>query len=313
MRRMLPLVLTLALAAPASAGTGGLDVPPTNGPVTGDGGGAVFKAPKKKKAPARKRKRKTRRAARGPVLTSFAIRARRLYLMGSPATVSFRINGRSSLRAVRLYLVPAGSRTPASTLKLGPLARGTDHRVRVTGTENGILAQGDYTVRVGAKDARGRRLRRAAGISSTGTLAYLHHRFPVAGPFSYGGADARFGAARKGHRHQGQDLSAAEGTPVVAPRGGIVKAVQYQASGAGHYVVLKASGEDRDYVFMHLMTGSIPVRPGQAVRTGQRIGQVGNTGRSFGAHLHFEIWTGGGWYTGGQPIDPLPLLKAWPR
>ena len=29
-------------------------------------------------------------------------------------------------------------------------------------------------------------------------------------------------------------------------------------------------------------------------------------GRSFGAHLHFEIWTGGGWYTGGRPVDPLP-------
>ena len=312
MRRTLPFVLMLALAAPASAGTGGSDVAPGNGPVTGDGGGAVFKAPKKK-APAKKRKRKARRAALGPVLSSFAVRSKRLYLMGTPATVSFRIGGRSSLRDVRIYLVPVGVRTPASTLKLGPLARGKVHRIRVTGTENGILAQGDYTVRMGAKDARGRRLRRAAGISSTSALAYLHHRFPVTGPFSYGGADARFGAARKGHTHQGQDLAAAEGTPVVAPRGGTVKAVEYQASGAGHYVVLTASGEDRDYVFMHLRTGSIPVLPGQPVRTGQQIGQVGNTGRSSGAHLHFEVWTGGGWYTGGRPIDPLPLLKAWPR
>ena len=312
MRRTLPLIAMLALAPPASAGTGGSDVPPTNGPATGDGGGAVFESPKKKAA-AKKRKRSKRRAARGPVLTSFAVRSKRLYLMGSPTSVSFRIGGRTRLRDVRLYLVPIGSRTPASMLKLGPLARRTDHSIRLTGTENGVLPQGDYTVRVGAKDARGRRLRRAAGISSTGTLAFLHHRFPVAGPFSYGGADARFGAGRKGHRHQGQDLAASEGTPVVAPRGGTVKAVQYQASGAGHYVVLKAAGEDRDYVFMHLKTGSIPVVEGQSVRTGQRIGQVGNTGRSFGAHLHFEVWTGGGWYSGGRPMDPLPLLKAWPR
>lgn len=305
MRRTLPFIALLAFATPASAGTGGVDVPPSNGPVTADGGGAVYKAPQ--------RKRRARPASRGPVLSAFAVRSKRLYLMGSPTTVTFRIGGRSSLRDVRIYLVPVGSRRPASTIKLGPLARRTDHRVRVTGTENGTLPQGDYTVRMGAKDARGRRLRRAAGISSTATLSFRHHRFPVAGPFSWGGLDGRFGAGRKGHIHQGQDLAAAEGTPLVAPRGGTVKTVQYQASGAGHYVVLTGAGEGRDYVFMHLKTGSIPVRVGQRVRTGQVIGQVGNTGRSFGAHLHFEVWTGGGWYSGGKPIDPLPLLRAWAR
>lgn len=307
MRRTLPLIATLVFAAPASAGTGGIDVPPTNGPVTADGGGTAYKAPVKRKP------HRARRSARGPVLSSFSVRTKRLYLMGAPATVAFRIDGRSALRDVRLHLVPTGSRTPASTIKLGPLARGADHRVRVTGTENGTLPQGDYTVRVGAKDSRGRRLRRVAGISSTGVLSFAHHRFPVVGPFSWGGPDSRFGAGRKGHIHQGQDLSAAEGTPLVAPRGGTVKTVAYQASGAGHYIVLTASGEDRDYVFMHLKTGSITVTRGQTVRTGQVIGQVGNTGRSFGAHLHFEVWTGGGWFSGGKPIDPLPLLRAWPR
>jgi len=64
---------------------------------------------------------------------------------------------------------------------------------------------------------------------------------------------------------------------------------------------------------MHLRAGSITVKRGQSVRGGQRIGEVGNTGRSFGAHLHFEIWTGKGWYAGGSPIDPLPLLRAWAR
>ena len=137
------------------------------------------------------------------------------------------------------------------------------------------------------------------------------HRFPLAGAFDFGGKDSRFGAGRRGHTHQGQDMSAAEGTPVVAPRTGVVEVVRYQAAGAGHYVVLDGEGEDRDYVFMHLRTGSIVVREGQRVRIGTALGQVGNTGVSSGPHLHFEIWVGGGWYTGGEPIDPFPLLRAW--
>jgi murein DD-endopeptidase MepM/ murein hydrolase activator NlpD len=98
----------------------------------------------------------------------------------------------------------------------------------------------------------------------------------------------------------------------VAPRAGLVEAVQYQAEGAGHYVVIDGDDEDYDYVFMHLRTGSITVVEGDHVRTGQRIGEVGTTGRSSGAHLHFEIWVGG-WYMGGAPIDALPLLQSWIR
>jgi murein DD-endopeptidase MepM/ murein hydrolase activator NlpD len=134
------------------------------------------------------------------------------------------------------------------------------------------------------------------------------HRFPIAGAFDWGGPDAVFGAKRRGHRHEGQDLAAASGTPVVAPYRGVVTAVQYQAKGAGRYVVI--DGEDYDYVFMHLRTGSIVVHEGERVRTGQAIGEVGSTGGSSGPHLHFELWVGA-WYDGGHPIDPLPLLQQW--
>ena len=137
------------------------------------------------------------------------------------------------------------------------------------------------------------------------------HVFPIQGPFSFGGKNSRFGAGRRGHVHQGQDMSAAEGTPVIAPWTSTVEAVKYQAGGAGYYVVLDGDGEDRDYVFMHLRKGSILVERGDAVAKGQQIAQVGNTGSSSGPHLHFEIWVDGGWYTGGYPIDPLRFLKAW--
>jgi murein DD-endopeptidase MepM/ murein hydrolase activator NlpD len=49
------------------------------------------------------------------------------------------------------------------------------------------------------------------------------------------------------------------------------------------------------------------------VRTGQPIGFVGDTGDADGCHLHFEMWSGPGWYTGGSPFDPLPSLQAWDR
>ena len=293
-----------AHGAQAAADAGGAPAPRAgSAPDSSAGGGTAYE--RRKRRPARRRRPKR------PLLQSFSLRRPRLFLYGRPARLAFRIRSRTKLVDVRISVIPRGARRSASTLRLGPRRAGVEHTVPLTGRESGTLPQGAYRVQISAKDARGRRLRRGAGVSSAGSLSFFHHRFPLGGAFTYGGADARFGAGRRGHTHQGQDLAAAEGTPVLAPRGGVVKAVQYQASGAGHYVVLDGADEERDYVFMHLRTGSIPVRKGQSLRTGQRIGEVGNTGRSFGAHLHFEVWTGGGWYDGGWPIDPLPLLKAW--
>jgi murein DD-endopeptidase MepM/ murein hydrolase activator NlpD len=136
------------------------------------------------------------------------------------------------------------------------------------------------------------------------------HVFPVAGAYSLGGEDAVFRAPRSGHRHMGHDVSAARGTPVVAPYAGVIAWVRYQRAGAGHYVVLDAD-DDHDYVFMHLRRGSIPVVAGQRVAAGEQIGEVGNSGRSFGPHLHFEVWVGGWYEKGGEPVDPLPLLESW--
>ena len=163
-----------------------------------------------------------------------------------------------------------------ATLDLGERAAGS-HSVPFTGLEAGVLPEGSYVLHIA-----GRGLRRGPSASSTAELVFRHHVFPLAGEFSWGGADSRFGARRQGHRHQGQDLAADVGTPVVAPRGGVVESVEYQAGGAGHYVVLDGEEEDHDYVFMHLRTGSIPVASGQRVRTGQRIGEVGSHGPLLG-------------------------------
>ncbi len=138
-------------------------------------------------------------------------------------------------------------------------------------------------------------------------------RFPVAGPHSYGGADARFGASRSGHVHQGQDVLAAEGTPLLAPVGGRVTSRGDQPRGAGLYLVLRAAASGRDYVFMHLRPGSLLVAAGEAVRVGQLLAQVGHSGDAQGPHLHLEVWVGGWGARGGHPVDPRPTLRRWER
>lgn len=135
--------------------------------------------------------------------------------------------------------------------------------------------------------------------------------FPVEGPFSFGGEDARFGAGRTGHVHQGQDVVAASGQPIVAPLAGTVTWKSNQPCCAGIYLIVRGVADQRDYVFMHIKRGTVLVAPGEAVHAGQQLAQVGATGDASGPHLHFEIWTGGWGTKAGRPIDPLPQLKRW--
>jgi hypothetical protein len=169
---------------------------------------------------------------------------------------------------------------------------------------------GRYSFRLTADTSAGATVRTAdASDDQRDSFDLYDNMFPIHGRHVYGGAQGRFGAGRAGHSHQGQDVMAKCGTPLVAARGGVVKFKQYHAA-AGNYVVIDAAGTDVDYVYMH-MAEPTPFRPGDRVYTGQRIGAVGATGDAVGCHLHFELWTGPGWYDGGKPFDPLPSLKAW--
>ena len=135
--------------------------------------------------------------------------------------------------------------------------------------------------------------------------------FPVAGPVRLRRRGRPLRRQRDGHIHQGQDITAAEGTPLVAPVGGVVSWVAFQAGGAGHYVVLRAPTAPTTSSCTSA-TGSITVAKGAVLAAGQQFAQVGSTGASSGPHLHFEIWPDG-WYSSkdSAPIDPLPQLMAW--
>jgi murein DD-endopeptidase MepM/ murein hydrolase activator NlpD len=230
-------------------------------------------------------------------------------------TVRLRLTLVASLAALALGLlaVPAASGSEGGGAR-APSANGIASPSGGTAVGTRPATKRKAARRKAAPKRRAKRRRkRAAAPPADGApvpAGESAHHFPVSGGYSLGGADARFGAKRSGHRHQGQDIVAAEGTPVVAPWAGLVEFVRFQKSGAGWYLVLDGEGEDRDYVFMHLRRGSIVVGAGQQVSAGQPLAQVGNTGSSTGPHLHFEIWVGG-WFDGGEPVDPLPLLQQW--
>jgi murein DD-endopeptidase MepM/ murein hydrolase activator NlpD len=231
-----------------------------------------------------------------------------------------RLSGSPKKARMRVELVRSGARRASATLDLG--WRRVGRTIRRSWKPR--LGAGAYVARVHAVDGTGRTLKRTATASgkqavtvaiatppptppapATGTGI-----FPVQGAYTFGGADARFGAKRDGHTHQGQDVVAAEGTPLVSPVAGTVYWRAVQPSGAGHYLVIRGS-DGVDYVFMHLVAGSELVAKGDPVAAGQRIGLVGSTGDSSGPHLHFEIWPDGWYAKGSQPIDPLPTLQAW--
>lgn len=130
--------------------------------------------------------------------------------------------------------------------------------------------------------------------------------YPIRGKHDLGQtATNDFGGPRD---HKGQDMFAACGTPLVSAMAGTVTIAKYDSRGGNYAVVTDRGG--RSQVYMHMRAPAL-VSKGQTVRAGQPIGEVGDSGAAEGCHLHFELWSAPGWYTGGKPIDPLPTLKAW--
>ena len=113
----------------------------------------------------------------------------------------------------------------------------------------------------------------------------------------------RFGGLRG---HQGTDNFAACGTPLAAYTKGVVQFTGTHGA-AGNYVVVRRPGGG-SYAYMH-MRAPAEVEVGDRVFAGQRLGNVGSTGRASECHLHFELWSEPGWQRGGSPLDPGPLLR----
>jgi len=131
--------------------------------------------------------------------------------------------------------------------------------------------------------------------------------FPVLGEFNWGQGGAQFGASRGGRAHEGQDVFARTGTPLVAVRRGVVLETGNEG-GRGNYVAIFSPVTRRTYVYLHMNVPSRAKR-GDSVDAGQRLGGVGCTGSCSGDHLHFEIRRGRG--LDGPAENPLPALRRW--
>ncbi|WP_062560270.1 M23 family metallopeptidase [Paracoccus aminovorans] len=105
---------------------------------------------------------------------------------------------------------------------------------------------------------------------------------------------------RWGRAHEGIDMAAPVGTPIFSTGDGVVVFAGWQR-GYGNLVKIQhALGTETRYGHM----SKIRVKAGQKVSRGSRIGDMGNTGRSTGSHLHYEV------RVNGRAVDPMSFIKA---
>ena len=253
----------------------------------------------------------TFRPAGAPQPVEAALSEPRKLFYGGPqrAVFTYRALGQQPMD-LQVNLVRVTDNVVIRAWRRPGVAPGTLNRVRWTGAVKGrVPRMGKYSFVLSTSGAAAASVR--ATTEPTEAVTVYDHQFPVQGTHDFGGGGAGFGAGRSGRSHQGQDVFAACGTPLVAARGGKVKFAGFHAA-AGYYVVIDGTGTGTDYAYMHLREKA-GVQVGDRVYTGQELGAVGDTGNAHGCHLHFEEWTAPGWYDGGRPIDPLPDLKRWDR
>jgi murein DD-endopeptidase MepM/ murein hydrolase activator NlpD len=223
------------------------------------------------------------------------------YGVGKP-TLRYMFNGNGPTD-VRIDLTNQSDGSVARSWVVEDVAPNSEQLLPWNGVrDDGKSAKsGEYSFRIGGLGDT---------LSDSGAaFGYYDHKFPVRGQHEYGDG---IGAPRAGHTHQGQDVFADCGAPLEAARGGKVQYAGYH-SAAGNYVVIDGKKTGRDYVYMHLKNKA-EVREGDRVRTGEQIGEVGESGNASGCHLHFELWSAPGWYEGGDFLPSVTRkLKKWDK
>lgn len=165
----------------------------------------------------------------------------------------------------------------------------------------GPLTPLQFSTRGGASDPNAER---ANGILSSMDRINLYRIAAERAPFAVPIRDSfRFTSPfgmRWGRLHAGTDFAAPIGTPVFATADGVVTNAGW-SSGYGRLIKIQHEfGIETRYGHLN----AIRVQVGQRVSRGERIGDMGNSGRSTGPHLHYEI------RVGGEPVNPMTFIRA---
>jgi murein DD-endopeptidase MepM/ murein hydrolase activator NlpD len=147
----------------------------------------------------------------------------------------------------------------------------------------------------------------AAGSNATRPLPTVEGEwgFPMAGPYFFGrgfGHNPVTGCGYCSVDHKGYDMSQGCGSPIYAAGPGTILSAG-ALSGWGNTIRID-HGDGLTTLYGHMQWGSLRVNPGDTVTAGTPLGAEGNTGRSFGCHLHFEV------IHHGVSIDPVPFMAA---
>jgi murein DD-endopeptidase MepM/ murein hydrolase activator NlpD len=128
---------------------------------------------------------------------------------------------------------------------------------------------------------------------------------PTQHPVAYGEAGSGFGwridpFTGRSALHTGIDYQSPVGTPILAAAGGVVVTQEYRPD----YGNMIEIDHGKDLITRYAHASRIYVKKGDLVKRGQKVGEVGNTGRSTGPHLHFEV------LVRGVPQDPMKFMNA---
>lgn len=254
--------------------------------------------------PARRRATRRRRASVKPMRTVaiFAAVSALVAAVALPAYAATKPVDAEAATLQQMAVSDAQSLVVASEATAAPLARGT-----YSATTPEEIAKKKAEAAAKARAAAAARVASAGGSGVRISDADLRLVAAGSGAVRYPLPQGSYYVSRTlGSGHNGADMVAPAGTPIFAAASGVVRISSESHYGYGVAVVIDSvvGGKRVSTLYAHMTNGTRAVQAGQTVQAGQFIGKVGNTGRSYGAHLHFEV------EVNGSLVEPIGWLRV---